>query len=354
MNWFERHFNWTTLGIVVGSVLVFEVATRVSLGFNNILVERCIELNLPLFIWLSVLIYMCFALSVIGYGWVLHRKNRSPWFLSFYFIIAVLCLTIFFYQAMCPQYVPWSITFPFIYFSIIFVFTVGWIVLLSLKNHNHTLGTGLLHRIYTSGTLLRNAVFSIAGIVITVSIFSVCYISFGSFHFDTSDLNTPDLPGFSFDYPVHYNKPYLNPEMQVFIVIDEQLITFERVSLKEALIHCAYSWIDIEIYPEHVTNTLRHEHKSFKEWLIFDKFRPFGDFDSQIVDTTTAIDGIPARQLFLSVYKPPGTMSNWGTITSVYFERDDCLWVISWKTWDEAADQPPPYFTHLLETFKIQ
>ena len=135
MNWYERHLNCTGLGIAVGSVLAFEVFTRLSLGFNNIFFENIIRFGFLQVIWLGVVIFSCFAISLIGYGWIIYQKKRSSWLLVFYLFIAVLYLTAFIYQAMFERhlYLDYPFFLSYLGLSIILVFAVAWITLISLK-----------------------------------------------------------------------------------------------------------------------------------------------------------------------------------------------------------------------------
>jgi len=95
--------------------------------------KRCI-LSVILVVMLCVVIFICFVLSLIGYMWLLHRKNRSPLFLVFYFILAVFCLTSFIYQVTHPKSYWWDNTLPLLGFGIILIFIISWVVLILIKN----------------------------------------------------------------------------------------------------------------------------------------------------------------------------------------------------------------------------
>jgi hypothetical protein len=354
MNWFERHLNWTTLVIAVGSVLAFEVFTRVSLGFNNVSFEIFLDLGFQVVIMLIIVIFFCFVLSVIGYGWLLQCKNRSPWFLSFYLIIAILCLSAFVYQATSRPYLPWDTPLPFLGFSIILVFTVGWIVLLSLRKLNYTVRNDFLHSIYKPCSRLKYTVISIMIVATIVTITSYFYVSFGYIHYNPSKSQNPNMPEISFDYPAHYHKPSISFMDGVILIVNGYNIRPDTLILDRALLHGKDSFITIEYYDEQMTHNLQAVYSTLKDGVISDMHMS-ADPDREILDEPTTVGGLPARQLFLSVERPPPGVYgyNWGTIAKVYFELDECLWVISWKTCDEATNKPPPYFDHLLETFKI-
>ena len=84
MNWFERHLNWTTIGVFIGSILVFVFFTRVSLSFNRIDWNYPLDLSFPSILLLALFIAMWLILAAIGYGWILFKKNRSLFFLLFF------------------------------------------------------------------------------------------------------------------------------------------------------------------------------------------------------------------------------------------------------------------------------
>lgn len=71
-NWFEKHLNWTvTLGVLVANIVFFALI--------SILLIMSIELTDEALRLLAYVIGLVVLLPVVG--WVLRKKNRSPYWL---------------------------------------------------------------------------------------------------------------------------------------------------------------------------------------------------------------------------------------------------------------------------------
>jgi hypothetical protein len=98
MSWFERHLNWTSIGIVILSLALFFFFIWLSLSFNFIYWEFTLDLSL-INVFILVLVTLCWLMvTAIGYGWVLYKKNRSSAFLFFFLPALITIIRCLFYK----------------------------------------------------------------------------------------------------------------------------------------------------------------------------------------------------------------------------------------------------------------
>jgi hypothetical protein len=88
MNWFERHLNWTALGMGTTSLILHAISLFVGIGFDIFGSSgvRTWSVSTLLTILASI---SCLLFSIIGYTWVLYQKNRSLKLLVFFLPIII-------------------------------------------------------------------------------------------------------------------------------------------------------------------------------------------------------------------------------------------------------------------------
>jgi hypothetical protein len=339
MNWFERHLNWTAIFIAIGS-LIF---TLLLIPIVAILYSPFpFKLLLPAII---LFILACYAFSIVSHGWILFQKKQRFVFLIFYLPALLLTITAHIVLSFTTMQYNSFLTsvFYLCYFSTFITLAASWIILLSLKNHSQPMNTEksinidllyinnkLVSSFYTSETKYKRTIFSITGVIFIVIISCFLFLNYGHLTFRSQQSYTSELPIFSFEYPPYY----------------QQFNNFQPMPVE--LYSSPAQEITIEtIYDTYPTN---------EQTLIVALFNRIAfttppSFDYPHITVLTTIDSIPATCVSLSI-KSNGK-DPWGSGTSVFFKRESTYWLISCIEHRETTDQPPTYFTHLLESFKF-
>jgi hypothetical protein len=385
LNWFERHLNWTALGMAIAGVIVFAFFAIVSMGFNIIVFTRYFKLGFTPLLLIMLTFISCFLHLSIGYGWILFKKNRSPVFLVFFLpgiftcifyiltnlttlsgdspfltILPILSLSIFPNPITTPPYleivvspVPWLIIWVNE-----FAFIIGWVVLVFLGNRElldtkdkvEIKKTSFLARFFNSRKRVKTSLISSTGISLVLAVISFFNINFGYSPFHIKELGTtlPErVPEFSCEYPNSFGVPEFEPTYN-FPVINGKSIELERIFFNNIQLWESNSFFVIEIYPQKSTDYLvKTVGLDTDDFTGFPKtfFKPHSNYQEPII-SHVMIGNIPARQQYL--VDPEENR----TSIAVDFVLNGRWWVI-WYENDKAFNTPPAYFTHLLETFKI-
>jgi hypothetical protein len=340
MNWFERHLNWTAVGIAIISLFFTLILIPI---FANIFSSFPFTILLPATI---IYILACFAFSIVSHGWILFKKKRRFVFLIFYLPALLLIITAHIVLSFITRkYIEYFLpsVFAWCYFSTFIILAANWIILLMLKNHSQLINTekstginlcevifNLFSRFYTSSTTLKYTIFSIMGVILIVVISCFLFLSYGHLTYQSAQSYTSEIPVFTFEYPPNYH-----------LINNFQLMPVELYSnpAQEITIETIY-----DTYP------------TDEQTLIVALFNriafitpPAFDYPHTAVQTT--VDSIPATCVSLSI-KSNGK-DPWGFGTGVFFKRENTYWLICYIAHREITDNPPPYFTHLLESFKF-
>jgi hypothetical protein len=304
--------------------------------------------------------FLWIIMSVIGYGWVLQKKNRKPWYLLIFLpLILTFVVGIIFHPEMDLFQVFGHILYevnpsPFAA-SILLHFIllpVGWIILLSLSNKgDHYVleidGTRhvekqphrsrLLYNVFKHGKKLKWFI-SVCGIILVISsLSSFLLVKFGSFtyHF-TPPGGWEEVPDFSFEYPTTYIKPlyfiehdYLKP-----ISYDVKAIYLEKALNDKDIENIAILYIDSSIAKDMLD--VYTNYKDIAYAVTADKFKKPQTVPGAVQDLT--ISGLPAYGISSSV---------------VYLPYNGGLFLFWQKSRYYDQIEATPDFIHLLETFKI-
>jgi hypothetical protein len=339
MKWFERHLNWTAVFVAIG-----------SLFFTLILIPLVayIYSSFPFTILLpATIIYIlaCFAFSVVSHGWILFKKKQRFIFLIFYLPALLLTITaniVLSFTTM--QYKSFLIfVFCLCYFSTFIILAASWIILLSSKNHTQLINTekstginlykvsnNRFSRFYTFGTKLKYSIFSITGVILIVVISCFLFLSYGHLTYRSAQSYTSEIPVFTFEYPPNY-----------YLINNFQPMPVELYSnpAQEIIIETIY-----DTYPTDEQTLIV---------ALFDRiaFTTPPTLDYPHITVLTIVDSIPATSVSLSIKSNGKDL--WGFGTGVFFKRENTYWLICYIEHGGITDQPPPYFTHLLESFKF-
>jgi hypothetical protein len=354
MNWFERHLNWTAGGIIIGSIIFTSILVSVSVSFNFYF---SLFPFLPI---LAILLTAGFVLTITGHGWILYHKKQNLSFLTFYlpsFILSIICLIIVTINPIPSEdTIGLMILYLLCIVSNIGILLTGWIFLLLLKNLNlssikeidgQTRSTKetenyYLNRLYHSSSRLKHTCFSIAGVAILISFGSFFFINYGHFtyHFDGS--SSSEIPGFSVEYPPSYR-------------VERPMTSYtDSVFLSKGY----YSEIEIGLVNNDwhsIVFTPPDEQTLVTE--LYSRITSTGIMEAVILPATilpTSIDGIPGIYTTLNVENLHNYENySWGTGTGVIFKHGNTYFFISCVEHKKLSTIPPPYFTHLLESFKF-
>jgi hypothetical protein len=403
MNWFERHLNWTALGMAVGSIAVTIFLFIFSNGVN-VLDIRGNGFRLSITLLVTLVMLACYTISAIGYGWILHRKKRSLFFLLF-FLPGVFQILFFFFKfttfftyafsgytvplatiSITPQIFTLASTnvdrinpLPVTILLNIFFLAIAWFILILLDDKHRkanpagvTSGlpveknTNFLSRFFSSGKKVLYALLTTLLLSVLLSSGSFLNLNYGSSTFKyhppdsgNDEAPIPQITTFSFRYPSHFSKPR-PPRLEENVSIEKTTIKRVVFYTYDQLFFNDDSSISVHIYSQADTNILKEYFGTTKDGFINYTTSRFGDIETGLTASvssnfTSLVDvcGVAARQ---QTFPPVVPRYIWGfdaTVISVDFIYNDALWVIIWCDWYSTGDQPPPYFTHLLETFKI-
>jgi hypothetical protein len=382
MNWFERHLNWTTLGFFIGSILGF-LFFRVSLSFNSIDWNYPLDLSFPSILLLALFIAIWYILTAIGYGWILFKKNRSLFFLLFFtpalFTIFNSVIYKFFFFSNINYYVVYTdalvdpiIRPPIFIFIVLFnilIFVIGSIVLISLRSRNqfnstdypltnnstNTTQNGFLNYLYSSEKRFKHILFSISGLAVIFSIISFFFTTFGYVTYNLPESLSSEFPKISFEYPAKYIEPIYH-KMKIYTHYGGDEYYFNSYI---DIYYFLRGYTDSNIYigfSQLSTNQTYISYLDEYEDSLLKRYNNPQEYQ-QIVRSTTTVGDISARQFAVSVRREFIDEIDWNDFGSniyVYFEHQGYIWNIRYSSWNKVATQPPPYFTHLLESFKFQ
>jgi hypothetical protein len=326
MNWFERHLNWTTLGFFISSILVFLFFTRVSLSFNSIDWNYPVDLSFPSILLLALFITAWLVLTAIGYGWILFRKNRSPFFL-FFFVPALF--TIFgsviyklFFFSNINYYVVYTDAivdpiirppiFIFIVIINILIFVTGSIVLISLRSRNQFNSTDnlltsnsinmtqnrFLNCLYSSDKRFKHILFSISGFAVIFSIISFFFTTFGYVTYNLTESLSSEFPKISFEYPAKYIEPiYHKVKIYKHYGSDEYYFGSYIV-----IYYFLRGYTDSNIYIDFSQPSVNQTDISYLEEYENSLLKRYNNPQEyqQIVRSTTMVGNISARQFAVS------------------------------------------------------
>ncbi len=239
-------------------------------------------------------------------------------------------------------------------------FLIGWLVLLTLNNRNKSakidenqitppkvIRPHLLHGLYSSNTKFRYTVIYISVFAIIISIISCFFINYGYLTYHLPESVFSEFPEVSFEYPANHYEPVYH--RWKFIHGENQTMN-KRIQLYSALENGTYSHIYISCSNQ--TLDMWGGTDAYKDILLKSFDNPANR--QQIVYDTVLVGSITAYQLIISVESYYGDGNDWGTHIYVFFDHHEISWHISYSSWNSETLQPPPFFTHLLETFKIE
>jgi hypothetical protein len=410
MNWFERHLNWTALGMGVGSLSLTAFLVIVGMGWDVLDIRgRGVDIKSGVLLFLVILSSLLF--SATSYGWILYKKNRSPVFLLFflpslahnillltnytvYTTFAFISLNIPFLSiSLLPQYVTPLIynqdkvnPLPALLLLQIIVLGIGWFILLILKNRSSLLTSTrgvfvapyrphFLQVLFNSnkrvGLLLL--LFIIVSVVLAgISLYS---LKFGYSSFKYTDpgteieygkvvLTSPDIPVFSFEYPSRFSVPY-HPHT-FGIKLDGKQLYGTSITFYDKLFFSPNEYITVESYRKEATAYLINRFGINGDGFIDYVSGNYTQLEEYEYDNVgeklsftsyMAVDSITARVQIthpvIDSNKIRYFYSHWESYLTADFIFKGRLWVITLNNCDPKITQSPAYFTHLLETFKI-
>lgn len=146
MNWFKRHLNWTVVLITIGSNVVSYYLVDLFFRFSNIspwgpkYSPETIEVLLPPFssFYLDLQFILADIIVIIGFSWVLVKKNRHWVYLLYFFAFLIFDFLTFLSYMVHMQ--DWLSNLSYgLRFVTVSLWIAGWIILLALKNKSHSI-----------------------------------------------------------------------------------------------------------------------------------------------------------------------------------------------------------------------
>lgn len=145
MTWFSRHLNWTALFITIGCSVISHYVIKTFLRISGIpywgpvFSPNTIEVILPAYssFYLDAVFILTSLLSLIGFRWIITRKNRHWCFLLCFLVFPIVDLPLFISYIIEVPIVIVDISLVFRSLAII-IWLVGWIMLVSLMNKSTT------------------------------------------------------------------------------------------------------------------------------------------------------------------------------------------------------------------------
>jgi hypothetical protein len=139
MGWFTRHLNWTVIIFTVCSNVISHYLIKLFLIISNIppggpLYDPDIEdiLSVPFTSFaFDAELLLSNILLIIGFNWIVSKKNRSKANLWYFIVFLIVDLPVF--LSYIIEFDLPSIMYLFRMIAI-FLWLAGWIILLSLKN----------------------------------------------------------------------------------------------------------------------------------------------------------------------------------------------------------------------------
>jgi hypothetical protein len=140
VGWFQKHLNWTTVIVTIASNVISNYLVSLFLNITHIPFwgtkhpPGTLDVMLPAFSSFAFDMQLLLAtiLSIIGFIWVLRKKNRRWTYLLFF--VAFLVIEI-------PDFLSYIIKLPEFIDNLVYFYPVGmilwlagWIILLRLKN----------------------------------------------------------------------------------------------------------------------------------------------------------------------------------------------------------------------------
>jgi hypothetical protein len=354
MNWFERHLNWTAVTALFGSAILYFILMNVSTGWYTIL-PLISRYRVPILdVAMTVLSYGYFFLNVFICAWILSKKKRGIFNLLFFLpALAFTYMGIFpWWRAENPNT---QILIQWFGYAIMFI---GWIEVISFKNRDTRLETTTLKSNLTlniNDKTCKICVITLTAIMAFISLSSFVYMRIGTYTYRYDPVMFGDeIPAFSFEHPKSF---YISPEFWDFFFDDTTLLV-------DGTRYSGFVWedednISIWVYD---FNSINGTRRSLEDeilshgFLLYEINGPPYKLDDKTTNAPllgTTIAGRPG--FYLTVTRERNYVYDTDRLTKwmYFFEDSDFLWVISLTEYGHIANNPPSYFTHLLETFKI-
>lgn len=376
MNWFQRHLNWTTLGIAVMSLSPYILVTNLNSSLYNFIGRDFITFGFPVVLPIAFSFITWLVLSAIGYGWILYQKKRSPLLLLFFIPPLAMIIGALIYK----QFYSTNVEFinPHVRYMaldtislypvaiLLYIFLgVGWLVLLLLKNHSTLITDNNNDIDMTSGVPKKNllgklydnkftkyVVISVSALVIILMLASALFTKYGYITYRTPDAASVAVPNISFEYKATCPEPFCVVWADDFHGSGQEKYLSGFIIFVDSLFHGYYYDIRIEYSndtekdfsnPDTFIDNVREWHYSY------------GD-RSKIPYTTISINGITAYQFTVTQKTDneyPYTAGLWLVHSDIYFYHAGYFWTIELASWDNEINEMPAGFTHLLDTLKI-
>jgi hypothetical protein len=379
MNWFERHLNWTAVGMGVGSAGLFLLLIWISFGFQFPYWHDMVGYSLPVLIVLGTLAVAWLLLPAFGYGWILYRKNRNPVFLFLFtpcllMVAGTLIYKMFFHSNIIyndaivngiidywPDFHEFQIAF-----GGILLFSLCWFILLVLRNRNLATpeienrvsipDNKLWQQLYIGQKRTIVNLFAISVLNIALLVFTVFFINFSFLTYHSPVKEGFIIPSISFKYPANADEPeyYHTRVFSSGYPSSKDFQYNDHISVYRSSKGYTDYYLSI-FFPLNVTDTESAilSSDNFSEMLLQQYNNP--PEYQQITENEIMVDNVLAHQMTIFVENKHNYVddNDIGTNSYVYFMYKNKLWVISYHAWLDTERLPSPAFTHLLETFKI-
>jgi hypothetical protein len=373
MNWFERHLNWTAIIITFGGFLFTCVMVLFTLGFNLFVPAEDIDQDFRYY--LLVVLFTCTVIPVIGMAWVIRKKNRSPWSMSFFVPSLFSFLTLF----LPPDYFENGIRYSFYAIRsviiLICIWLLGLVVILFMKtkkvsippqseiaDHKPLAGDLPVEgRSSKKGRYKRTYVYIVLASLLSALAVSG-YSCFNIYHGYKTIIHESHSSGdedlqysrFVFECPKNFYEssgggkiPYRGEEVNLWR--DKlKLFTVSSSSIIINVIPPPYYWDDL---PSFTLSELciHYFYLTDYGWPLYNT--PTID---DLTVTQVSVDDIPAEYAtFILGYPDSDYYYPWSEIKMVCFEREGCIWVIRMENDKDKTVNPDADFEHLIETFGI-
>jgi hypothetical protein len=360
MNWFERHLNWTALGMGVGSVALFYLIIFIAFGFNFV---YPFDLGNYGSLFFTLVAIGWWLLTFLGYGWINFKKRQSRLYLLFLLpllltIIGFLIRELFFspdilsadlnYRLIIQMGLdkpPWVRNLLIMANAIVFLVAWGRLIFFGNKTqHRDALNQDnrsfLYIRIFSNRSKFRAIILSTFAYTIVITIASLIFFNYGHLTLRSSDLQISGAPAFSLDYPAHSNKPYYlyhQPKIGGALPIAGEIRWWTDIAGH-------FWWLSISYSLPSGNETLGSIFEDFEQNILWN-VQP----NTYLESNTLYIDRIPAHQLVISDSSGP----NWEGYTNyVYFFDSTYFWVIQYDSF-RKFDPMPDDLKCIIDSFKI-
>jgi hypothetical protein len=362
INWFERHLNWTAAFGLLIFPFYYYLVLNISSGWYTAI--PLIDHERPVFLTVIMLVlsYSYYFLSMTAYLWVLKKKTASLFYLLFFLPAAVLT-----YAGVIPWWHYHVPPQPVLYQWLGYFFiTLGWFFTSGTNSNPLKKDSAPETYIHRSG--LNKRVFVIVSLLTVVmlvtSFFSFIYMrsvtSLYEYQSPTDDVIGKTIPSFTFEHPVSYYflKDYFGWG------IDSYFVNFASTRESGLFWEDSVSRIEITLYglnSQDGNELSLHDEIASNSDVLYTITGPPPVFDPTpenlppgLEFTETTVAGKPG--LYLSFNRQRNDAYNTDALTgwTFFFKDSGFLWMIRLTEYGHAiTEPPPPYFTRLLETFKI-